>query len=144
MNSTWLINSELANQRDRKVLFTCVVYTNNGYYQLIIIKISRFQAFLKHCSVNCLSSLYNSHHSPFPVTVFLEQRLKHNYSGTCNFFFFTKRLCSAISKYIFFSQIKVGENLRGFLIFKIFLLLARLSNATKVSECTIHLFLSNQ
>ena len=27
MNSTWLITSELANQRARKVLFTCVVYT---------------------------------------------------------------------------------------------------------------------
>ena len=26
-NSTWLITSELANQRARKVLFTCVVYT---------------------------------------------------------------------------------------------------------------------
>ena len=30
-NSTWLITSELANQRARKVLFTCVVYTNLGY-----------------------------------------------------------------------------------------------------------------
>ena len=30
MNSTWLITSELANQRARKVLFTCVVYTNNS------------------------------------------------------------------------------------------------------------------
>ena len=28
VNSTWLITSELANQRARKVLFTCVVYTN--------------------------------------------------------------------------------------------------------------------
>ena len=27
MNSTWLITSELANQRARKVLFTLVVYT---------------------------------------------------------------------------------------------------------------------
>ena len=31
MNSTWLITSELANQRARKVLFTCVVYTNKRY-----------------------------------------------------------------------------------------------------------------
>ena len=31
MNSTWLITSELANQRARKVLFTCVVYTNGCY-----------------------------------------------------------------------------------------------------------------
>ena len=30
MNSTWLITSELANQRARKVLFTCVVYTNDS------------------------------------------------------------------------------------------------------------------
>ena len=29
VNSTWLITSELANQRARKVLFTCVVYTNS-------------------------------------------------------------------------------------------------------------------
>ena len=28
VNSTWLITSELANERARKVLFTCVVYTN--------------------------------------------------------------------------------------------------------------------
>ena len=28
LNSTWLITSELANQRARKVLFTCVVCTN--------------------------------------------------------------------------------------------------------------------
>ena len=32
MNSTWLITSELANQRARKVLFTCVVYTNYYYF----------------------------------------------------------------------------------------------------------------
>ena len=31
MNSTWLITSELANQRARKALFTCVVYTNIVY-----------------------------------------------------------------------------------------------------------------
>ena len=31
MNSTWLITSELGNQRARKVLFTCVVYTNLSY-----------------------------------------------------------------------------------------------------------------
>ena len=31
MNSTWLITYELANQRARKVLFTCVVYTNYAY-----------------------------------------------------------------------------------------------------------------
>ena len=29
VNSTWLITSELANQRARKVLFTCVVYTKS-------------------------------------------------------------------------------------------------------------------
>ena len=28
VNSTWLITSELANQRARKALFGCVVYTN--------------------------------------------------------------------------------------------------------------------
>ena len=38
MNSTWLITSKLANQRARKVLFTCVVYTNTRYgvYHLLI------------------------------------------------------------------------------------------------------------
>ena len=30
VNSTWLITSELANQRARKLLFTCVVYTNKS------------------------------------------------------------------------------------------------------------------
>ena len=29
VNSTWLITSELANQRVQKVVFTCVVYTNS-------------------------------------------------------------------------------------------------------------------
>ena len=29
---TWLITSELANQRAQKVLFTCVVYTKLFYY----------------------------------------------------------------------------------------------------------------
>ena len=32
VNSTWLITSELANQRARKALFTCLVYTNPKYY----------------------------------------------------------------------------------------------------------------
>ena len=35
VNSTWLITSELANQRARKVLFTCVVYTNSRYFHII-------------------------------------------------------------------------------------------------------------
>ena len=30
ISCTWLITSELANQRSRKVLFTCVVYTPKG------------------------------------------------------------------------------------------------------------------
>ena len=33
MNSTWLITSELTNQRVRNVLFTCVVYTNCNHYK---------------------------------------------------------------------------------------------------------------
>ena len=36
MNSAWLITSELANQRARKVLFTCVVYTKYYYYSFKI------------------------------------------------------------------------------------------------------------
>ena len=32
VNSTWIITSELANQRAPKVLFTCVVYTSINYY----------------------------------------------------------------------------------------------------------------
>ena len=31
VNSTWLITSELANQRARKALFACVVYTKMRY-----------------------------------------------------------------------------------------------------------------
>ena len=33
VNSTWLITSELANQRAQKVLLTCVVYTNCDYFE---------------------------------------------------------------------------------------------------------------
>ena len=39
VNSTWLITSELANQRARKVLFTCVVYTNNDYHLFVFISL---------------------------------------------------------------------------------------------------------
>ena len=35
VNSTRLITSELAYQRARKVLFTCVVYTNYYYFMVI-------------------------------------------------------------------------------------------------------------
>ena len=35
VNSTWLITYELANQSARKVLFSCVVYTNNRYLDII-------------------------------------------------------------------------------------------------------------
>ena len=45
VNSTWLITCELANQRARKALFACMVYTNNNdncirpcYFQNTIIK----------------------------------------------------------------------------------------------------------
>ena len=37
MNSTWLITSELASQCTRKVLFTCVVYTNINYYSNCVV-----------------------------------------------------------------------------------------------------------
>ena len=37
MNSTWLITSELANQRARKVPFTCVVYTDMGILTVLIV-----------------------------------------------------------------------------------------------------------
>ena len=40
MNSTRLITSKLANQRARKVLFTCVVYTNCEYWPKILVKIA--------------------------------------------------------------------------------------------------------
>ena len=38
VNSTWLITSELTNQRARKALFTCVVYTEtlNPPYKSIL------------------------------------------------------------------------------------------------------------
>ena len=39
MNSTWLNTSELANQRARKALFTCVVYTNDIYSLCLLIHI---------------------------------------------------------------------------------------------------------
>ena len=35
MNTTWLITSALANQRARKALFTCVVYTKVSYDLLL-------------------------------------------------------------------------------------------------------------
>ena len=35
VNNTWLITTELANQRSRKVLFTCVLYTKMKYSHLV-------------------------------------------------------------------------------------------------------------
>ena len=35
VNSTWIITSGLANQRAPKALFTCVVYTNTNYCNVI-------------------------------------------------------------------------------------------------------------
>ena len=43
VNSTWLITSELANQRARKALFTCVVYTKYEYIGYIRIHRSNIQ-----------------------------------------------------------------------------------------------------
>ena len=36
VNSTWLITSELTNQCARKVLFTCVVFTNYYYSSVLV------------------------------------------------------------------------------------------------------------
>ena len=48
VNSTWLITSELANQRARKVLFTCVVCTNLCYEtcRIVFIKMTANSKFL--------------------------------------------------------------------------------------------------
>ena len=46
VNSTWPITSELAYQRARKVLFTCVVYTNWWY------SISPLQDPVTRCGIN--------------------------------------------------------------------------------------------
>ena len=52
VNSTWLITSELANRRVRKVLFTCVVYTDlkkyiNRNYNKFLILIGHQQPWLE-------------------------------------------------------------------------------------------------
>ena len=39
VNSTWLITSELANQRARKALFTYVVYTKTNYSLILYAEI---------------------------------------------------------------------------------------------------------
>ena len=48
VNSTWLITSEPANQRARKALFTCVVYTNYKYIYLPYVKTFRLH-------INCIN-----------------------------------------------------------------------------------------
>ena len=48
VNSTWLITSQLANQCTRKVLFTCVVYTNT-IYCLLLELFSRLR--FMHCTL---------------------------------------------------------------------------------------------
>ena len=44
MNSPWLITSELAKKKKKKVLFTCVVYTNKYYFDL------NFDFYSGHCN----------------------------------------------------------------------------------------------
>ena len=46
VNSTWLITSKLANQPTRKVLFTCVVYTNVYYEVVKIVLIYMYRIFI--------------------------------------------------------------------------------------------------
>ena len=50
VNSTWLITSELDNQRAQKALFTCVVYTNKEYVG-IIFGVCLVKYLLKHRGV---------------------------------------------------------------------------------------------
>ena len=56
VNSTWLITSELANQRPRKVLFTCVVYTKFQYAQacfhFLVFPFIELWYLLKHMAMN--------------------------------------------------------------------------------------------
>ena len=56
MNNTWLITSELANQRARKVLFTCVVYTNISYFHPPVFTFGRWISCnrVKACPVGLL------------------------------------------------------------------------------------------
>ena len=48
VNSAWLITSKLANQRARKVLFTCVVYTKLQYLKR---KLHQPQVVFMQCSI---------------------------------------------------------------------------------------------
>ena len=63
MNSTWLITSELANQRVRKTLFICVVYTKWNYTLLLLLNRCNGHGPLfvnpeNHCP--CLNSKFES------------------------------------------------------------------------------------
>ena len=43
VNITWLVTSEVAYQRARKVLFTCVVYINTGVLHLVCQYLNRLK-----------------------------------------------------------------------------------------------------
>ena len=63
MNSTWLITSELANQRARKVLFTCVVYTIQSYQVVFLFLVAVFLKEIKNMHFVSLSSYKNARES---------------------------------------------------------------------------------
>ena len=52
LNSTWLITSELANQRVRKVLFTCVVYTNTSANNIQVNQSERAKSNITLCRIH--------------------------------------------------------------------------------------------
>ena len=66
MNSAWLITSELANQRARKVLFTCVVYTDNWSIAQTarLNETSSLTLNESHCSVFQIMTVIYIYHGP--------------------------------------------------------------------------------
>ena len=77
LNSTWLITSELANQHARKVLFTCVVYTNR-YYGLLPLMVALT------CTLKFglkWSYLQNIFANPFEFYVFFYVSLSRSFCG---------------------------------------------------------------
>ena len=88
VNSTWLITSELANQRARKTLFTCVVYTNR-FYCLVSNTIEYYSILLN-------SIVYCSLRKFFNATEFL---LSHSFCvDFLNFYLSThKQQCSSVN-----------------------------------------------
>ena len=82
VNSTWLITSELANQRTPIAPFTCVEYTNHCYIDFFLVSREVISTWKNQEEAGKLPWRTNKHRHPFHQ---IWQWLIHQFLCTCSF-----------------------------------------------------------